>query len=256
MVREFVKIEQQGDIARLILARAQRRNALSYAMLLELQSALQELATARARVLVLAADGPVFCSGHDFADLAGKQRAEIAELVQLCTHVMQLVRALPMPSIAAVQGGALGAGCQLALTCDLIVAADDSYFQTPGGKGGWFCTTPGVAVARSLGACRALEMLLLGEPVVARQALEWGMINRICPREKLTEVVAELAAAAAKGSRAAKAFGKSAFYKQCELVEHEAYSYATEAMIESAMFADAQENFRAFVEKRQPKFGE
>lgn len=256
MEYEFLHLTIDGEIAQLQLNRPQRRNALHLAMLQELRAMLAELGQSKSRALVLLGAGPVFCSGHDFADLAGKSRDSIAKLVNTCTEVMLALRHLPIPSVAAVQGGALGAGCQLALTCDLIVAAENSYFQTPGGKGGWFCTTPGVAVARSLSQRQAAEMLLLGEPISAAQALSWGMINRVVPAAEVQTTAHALAAAAGRGSRASKAFGKQAFYRQCELVEEEAYRYASGAMIESAMHPDAQENFRAFVEKRAPKFGD
>jgi enoyl-CoA hydratase/carnithine racemase len=255
MENSLISIEKAA-ISRLVLRRPGRKNALSYALLDHMHTALLELETSECRALIIASEGNVFCSGHDFGDLAKASREEMHALVCLCSKVMQKLHHLPFPTIASVQGGALGAGCQLALSCDLVIAATESYFQTPGGTGGWFCTTPGVAVARSLAPKRALEMLLLGLPVSATQALEWGMINRVVNASDLAAAATQFAELASKGSRSSKSMGKAAFYQQHELEEAAAYGYASEVMAESAFCPDAQENFRAFVEKRKPQFSE
>jgi enoyl-CoA hydratase/carnithine racemase len=244
----------EGQITELVLQRASRRNALHLPLLRELKDTLAKLETSTTRGLVVRSEGHVFCAGHDFAELAARNRNEMHELLCLCADVMQKLHYLPFPSIAAVQGGALGAGCQLALSCDFVVAADDAYFQTPGGAGGWFCTTPGVAVARHLAPRRALELLVLGQPLSAPKALEWGMINRVVPASELLQQARDFAEQASRGSMVSKSLGKAAFYRQAQLEEAEAYRYASEVMTEAAFLDDAQETFRAFLEKRKPQF--
>lgn len=167
---------------------------------------------------------------------------------------MQTLHEIPQPVVARVHGLATGAGCQLALTCDLVVASEEAAFETPGGRGGWFCTTPMVAVTRAVGAKRALEMLLTGDPVDAQRAFQWGMVNRVVPHASLETETRELAERASRGSVASKAIGKRAFYAQVALDEHQAYAHAAEVMATSALLPDAQEGMRAFLEKRRPTF--
>jgi enoyl-CoA hydratase/carnithine racemase len=167
---------------------------------------------------------------------------------------MQTLQAIPQPVIAQVQGLATAAGCQLVASCDLAVAAETARFAVPGGRGGWFCTTPGVALVRAVGRKRALEMLLTGDPIDARTALEWGLVNRVVPAERLGEETRELLARATRGSAASKGIGKQAFYRQADLDTAAAYAYATEVMAAASQTQEAAENRRAFLEKRAPRF--
>src|SRR5437867_12256173 len=137
------------------------------------------------RVIVLRANGPAFSAGHDLKELIDRSLEEEREVFDVCTRMMETVQEIPQPVIAAVQGIATAAGCQLVATCDLAVASEDARFATPGVKIGLFCTTPMVALTRAIGRKRAMEMLLTGTPIDAPTAAEWGLINRVVPAAQL-----------------------------------------------------------------------
>src|SRR5690606_34652043 len=178
---EHIAVAAEGPFTVVTMRRPERRNALSEAHLRELQDAFRTIGASAARGAILAAEGPVFSAGHDFADMNGRDLPAMRRLLLLCSDVMQTLHAMPQPVIAQVSGLATAAGCQLVASCDLAVAGASSRFQVPGGKGGWFCTTPGVALARAIGRKRALEMLLTGDPIAAATALGWGLVNRVVP---------------------------------------------------------------------------
>ena len=161
---------------------------------------------------------------------------------------------MPQPVIAQVEGLATAAGCQLVASCDLAVAGESTRFQAPGGFGGWFCHTPGVAIVRAVGRKRALEMLLTGDPIDARTAAEWGLVNRVVPDADVASETRALLERATRGSTYSKAEGKRAFYAQADLDTAGAYEYATEVMAATSQSADGQETMRSFVEKRRPEF--
>ena len=171
---QHVTVDIDNGIATVTMCRSHRRNSLSEEHLSELTNAFQTIARGGARGVVLAAEGPVFSSGHDFNDMVNRDRDEMQHLLEVCGEFMQLVQRMPQPVIAQVEGLATAAGCQLVASCDLAVCGESSRFQTPGAYGGWFCHTPGVALVRAVGRKRALEMLLTGDPIDARTASEWG----------------------------------------------------------------------------------
>jgi len=254
MANEYVALAQDKDFAVLTMRRPERRNALSEAHLRELRDSLRVVAASPARGLVLAAEGPVFCAGHDFADMDGRDLDSMRSLLFLCAEVMQALQAIPQPVVAQVEGLATAAGCQMVATCDLAVAGESARFQVPGGRGGWFCTTPGVALARAIGRKRALEMLMTGDPIDARTANEWGLVNRVVPDAVVPREARALLERATRGSVRAKALGKHAFYRQVDMDQAAAYAYATEIMAAASQTPDARENLRAFLEKRAPRF--
>jgi enoyl-CoA hydratase/carnithine racemase len=176
------------------------------------------------------------------------------DLLKVCTTLMDTIQSIPQPVLARVQGLATAAGCQLVATCDLAVASTEAAFATPGGRGGWFCTTPMVAVARNVGRKRALELALTGDAIDARTAAEWGLVNRVVPPEQLVEESRRLLQAATRGSPLAKGIGKQALYAQIGLPQPEAYALAIEVMAAASQIPDAQEGMRAFLEKRPPSF--
>jgi enoyl-CoA hydratase/carnithine racemase len=251
---EYIALSEDEDFAVLTMRRPERRNALSEAHLREIREALQTVSTSSARGLVLAAEGPVFCAGHDFADMDGRDLQAMRALLFACADVMLALQTLPQPVIAQVQGLATAAGCQLVAACDLAVAGESARFQVPGGMGGWFCTTPGVALARAVGRKRALEMLLTGDPIDAHTAREWGLVNRVVPDGEVPRETRALLGRATRGSTRSKALGKQAFHRQVDLDLPGAYAYATEVMAAASQTNDAQENLRAFLEKRIPRF--
>jgi enoyl-CoA hydratase/carnithine racemase len=251
MTTEQVLIEIAGDLATVTLNRPERRNALSESMLRDLGAALGRAAsTPGIRAIVLAAGGSVFSAGHDFSDMIDRDLDGMRRLLRICSEVMLAIRQLPVPVVACVQGVATAAGCQLVASCDLAVAVEDASFATPGGRGGWFCHTPLVAVARVIGPRRALELGLTGDPIDARTALAWGLVNRVVPRAQLVTEAQALARAASRGSLASKALGKRTFHHQVGLGIEAAYAEAIEVMAQSAITPDGREAMRAFVEKR------
>jgi enoyl-CoA hydratase/carnithine racemase len=251
----ILNVETRAGVCRLTLNRPDRRNALSREMLGELEAALGGVAMDEScRVVVLAAAGPVFCSGHDLTEMPGCTEAQYRELFTTCSRVMQQLRRLPQPAIARVQGLATAAGCQLVAACDLVVAAEEAAFATPGVKIGLFCTTPMVPLVRAIPAKPALEMLLTGKPIGARRAYELGLVNRVVPAGELDAVVQEYADAIIASSPLTIAIGKAAFYDQLSMDEPAAYSRATDVMTDNALRSDAQEGMRAFLAKRPPQW--
>jgi enoyl-CoA hydratase/carnithine racemase len=246
-----ILVSRDADLGIVTMNRPERRNALSEAHMVELTEALRVLGErADVRAIVLAAAGPVFCAGHDFADMVERGLDGMRELFGVCAELMQTIHRVPQPVVAQVQGIATAAGCQLVATCDLAVAAEGATFATPGGKGNWFCTTPMVAVSRAVGHKRALELLFTGDPIDARTALAWGLVNRVVPPEALAEETARLSRAASRGSRTSKAIGKRAYYDTIDLDLEAAYVDASEVMAKSSMRDEAREAMRTFLEKR------
>ena len=244
----------EDEFAVITMSRPERRNSLSEAHLRELLHAFESAGASDCRGVILAAAGPVFCSGHDFADMSGRDEASMRQLLDSCRAVMEAIQAIPQPVIAQVEGLATAAGCQLVATCDLAVAADDARFAVPGGRGGWFCTTPGVALVRAVGRKRAVEMLLTGEPIDAETAASWGLVNRVAPAAVVPAETRTLLRLATRGSALSKGLGKQAFYRQADLDQARAYDVASESMAAASQTHDAHEGMRSFVEKRRPRF--
>jgi enoyl-CoA hydratase/carnithine racemase len=248
-----LEVERQGGVVRLTLNRPQRRNALSRSLLGRLEEALAALADDRqARVVVLAARGPVFSSGHDLSEMVGRSEAEYRDLFETCTRVMLQLRRLPQPVIARVHGTATAAGCQLVATCDLAVAAEEATFATPGVKIGLFCTTPMVPLVRAIPDKAALEMLFTGAPISAQRACALGLVNRVVPVADLDTAVAELTDAILAVSPTAVRLGKAAFHALKSSTEEAAYRGAIDIITGNALLPDAHEGIAAFLQKRPP----
>jgi enoyl-CoA hydratase/carnithine racemase len=253
MSYEHICFTSEGNIALVTLNRPNRRNALSLALMRELLDCLNEIGGRRdLRVVILAAAGKVFSSGHDLSEMTGRDINEYRNLFDVCTELMSKLQSIPQPVIAEVQGMATAAGCQLVATCDLAIASEDAAFATPGVRIGLFCTTPMVALSRAIGRKRALEMLLTGEPIDAYQAAEWGLVNRVVPAGHLQAETRQLAGRVAQASDLVVALGKQAFYTQVDLDQPKAYAYAKEVMSMNSLAHDAQEGISSFLEKRAP----
>ncbi len=251
MEYQNLQFTSEGPLAIVTLNRPNRRNALSLELMLELIECLDVIGANRElRAVILAANGKVFCSGHDLAEMVGRDINEYRRIFDVCTELMSKVQSIPQPVIAEVQGIATAAGCQLVATCDLAVAVEEAAFATPGVKIGLFCTTPMVALSRAVGRKRALQMLYTGEMVPAATAAEWGLVNKVVPAAKLREESRELALRIANASPVTLAIGKQAYYAQIDLDQPKAYAYAKEIMTMNALAADAQEGMSAFLEKR------
>ena len=246
-------VSADSPAARIVLNRPERRNALSLELMEEVVGALRAVsAHPDVRVVVIEGAGPAFSAGHDLAEMIGREDAFLRELFSTCTVMMETIHELPQPVIAKVHGIATAAGCQLVAACDLAVAASEARFATPGVKIGLFCSTPMVPISRAVGRKRAMEMLLTGEPINARTALDWGLVNRVVPASELETAIQELVAAITRSSAYVVATGKQAFYNQIDRSEHDAYRHCGVVMTKNALAADAQEGMSAFLQKRQP----
>jgi enoyl-CoA hydratase/carnithine racemase len=253
--------EMAGSIAVLTLNRPAARNSLSEAMIAELHAALDELrCDAGVRAVVIAANGTAYSAGHDMKELTARRadpdrgRAYFAQMMAACSAMMQAIVQLPKPVVAAVQGVATAAGCQLVASCDLAVGSENATFATPGVDIGLFCSTPMVALSRNVPRKHAMEMLLTGEPVSAAAAREMGLINRVVAAGTERDAAIELAQRIANKSAYTVKIGKAAFYRQAEMSLADAYRYASEVMTENMMARDAEEGIGAFIEKREPKW--
>jgi enoyl-CoA hydratase/carnithine racemase len=251
----------QPGVAVLTMNRPETRNALSISMMDALRLAVAELSNdAQAFAIVIAAKGPVFSAGHDLKEITAHRADADRGLgfyemaMSRCSGLMQAMVACPKPVIAAVQGTATAAGCQLVATCDLAVAAEGAQFCTPGVNIGLFCSTPMVALSRNVGRKRAMEMLLLGEMISAAQAAEWGLVNKVVPAEHVMASALDLAGKIAAKSPATVAIGKGAFYAQAEMGLKDAYAYASKVMVDNMMARDAAEGIAAFLDKRPPQW--
>jgi enoyl-CoA hydratase/carnithine racemase len=251
--RDHLLVRIEAPAARITLNRPEKRNALSLALMAEVISALEEVSAApEVRAIVIEGAGPAFSAGHDLGEMIGRDAEFFDHLFEVCTVMMETIHRVPQPVIAKVHGIATAAGCQLVASCDLVVAAEGTRFATPGVKIGLFCTTPMVALTRSVGRKRALEMLLTGEPIGAATARDWGLVNRVVPADELEDAVTALAERVAASSPLAVRIGKEAFYEQVELDEHGAYELTRRVMAANAQAGDAQEGMGAFLEKRPP----
>ena len=252
MTYEHILLAHDGAVATITMNRPEKRNALSEAHMGELIDALRTVGSDRdTRAVILAANGPAFCAGHDLRELVDRDLTAYRRVFDRCVELMTAVQSIPQPVIAQVHAVATAAGCQLVATCDLAIASEAASFATPGVTIGLFCTTPMVAVTRAIGRKRAMEMLLTGAAVDPHTAADWGLVNRVVAADALAAETRALADRIAGASKVTVAIGKQAFYAQIDLDQPKAYAYAKEVMSMNALAADAQEGMCAFVEKRK-----
>src|SRR5919201_2607934 len=253
--------ETVGSVTVLTLNRPEARNSLSEGLIARLHAALQDIHDDRSvRAVVIASNGPAFSAGHDMKELttrrsdADRGRAYFAQIMNACSAMMQAIVHLPKPVVAAVQGIATAAGCQLVASCDLAVASQAASFATPGVDIGLFCSTPMVALSRNVPRKQAMEMLLTGEPISAVTAKNIGLVNRVVAAGTERDAAIALAQKVALKSAYTVKLGKEAFYRQAEMSLAADYRFATEVMTENMMARDAEEGIGAFIEKREPKW--
>jgi enoyl-CoA hydratase/carnithine racemase len=246
-------------VARLVLNRPAARNSLSLTMISTLHEAIDRLGdNAAVRVIVITAEGPAFCAGHDLKEMSAARAEDdrghgfFTKTMESCAAMMQAIVRCPKPVIAGVRGIATAAGCQLVASCDLAIAGEEAGFATPGVNIGLFCSTPMVAVSRNLPRKRVMEMLLGGEMIDAPTAADWGLVNSVVASDELEDAVMELARSVASKSAATLKIGKEAFYRQAEMPLDEAYRYTARVMVENMLERDAEEGINAFIEKREP----
>ncbi len=253
----IVQRDDRDGIAFVVLNRPEARNALSAAMLRALTQVLVDIAAnPKVRAVVMAANGPGFCAGHDLREITERRKdsdgglAYTKELMAACSAMMMSIHRMPQPVIAAVEGPASAAGCQLVATCDLAIASQSAKFATPGVHIGLFCSTPMVALSRNVSPKHAMEMLLTGEMVSAEEAHRIGLINRVVAQGTAMEEAYKLARRITAKSALTIKMGKEAFYRQFDMTLPEAYRYTGEVMIMNMMTRDADEGISAFLAKR------
>ncbi|HEX7354496.1 MAG TPA: enoyl-CoA hydratase [Mycobacteriales bacterium] len=248
-----VRVDDRLPAVVVTLDQPRSRNALSLAMMRDLTATLaQQAERPEVHSIVLAASGPAFSSGHDLRELVDRTQDDQQQTFDACTELMQTVQRIPQPVVAAVQGIATAAGCQLVATCDLAVAAETATFATPGVRIGLFCSTPMVALSRNIGRKRAMEMLLTGRAIDARTAAEWGLVNAVVPADQVLDAALDLARQVAVASPLTVKIGKEAFYRQIDEPQDRAYELMGRTMAANAVTCDAQEGITAFLAKREP----
>jgi enoyl-CoA hydratase/carnithine racemase len=248
-------VHRDGGTATITLNRPEKRNALSLELMEELITAFEAVgADAEVRAIVVEGAGPAFSAGHDLGEMVGRDAAFYERLFDVCTVMMETIHRVPQPVIARVHATATAAGCQLVASCDLVVASEEARFATPGVKIGLFCSTPMVPLSRAVGRKRALQMLLTGDPIDARTAADWGLVNLVVPAAELDASVAALVEKITRSSPLTVGIGKEAFYRQVDESEHGAYDLMREVMSVNAQARDAQEGMTAFLEKRPPEW--
>ncbi len=253
--------EDRGPVALLTLNRPEARNSLSEALIAALTAAVREIGGLDAlRAIVITGAGSAFSSGHDLKELTAHRndpdrgRAFFAKTMAACSDMMLSMVRSPKPVIAAVNGIATAAGCQLVASCDLAVASQDARFATPGVNIGLFCSTPMVALSRNVSRKAAMEMLLLGEMVGADEAKSLGLVNRVVEPDRVVNEAVELGRQIAQKPRRTLKIGKEAFYRQLDMPVEEAYAYASTVMVENMLDAEAEEGIGAFIDKRAPRW--
>jgi len=248
-------VRREGGTATITLNRPEKRNALSLELMQELITAFEQVgADKEVRAIVVEGAGPAFSAGHDLGEMVGRDEAFYERLFDVCTVMMETIHRVPQPVIAKVHAMATAAGCQLVASCDLVVAAEEAKFATPGVKIGLFCSTPMVPLSRAVGRKRALQMLLTGDPIDARTAADWGLVNLVVPAAELDAAMAALVEKIERSSPLTVGIGKEAFYRQVDLDEHGAYELTRRVMSSNAEARDAQEGMTAFLEKRAPEW--
>ena len=257
----LLKDTPADGVLRLTLNDSKRRNALSEEMMTQMSSALEKASSNKdVKVIVISANGPAFCSGHDLKQMsAGREdvddgKSYFTKVFASCSALMQQIVNHPKPVIAEVSGVAAAAGCQLVACCDLAIAADSARFVTPGVNIGLFCSTPMVALSRNVSNKAAMEMLLTGEMVDSKKAEKVGLVNRVVADDELDQETIDLARLIASKSSMALETGKKAFYSQKEMPLSEAYEFASKVMVDNMLKHDAKEGINAFIEKRQPEW--
>ncbi len=255
---DLIQFEKDAPIGWIFLNRPQSRNALSLQVIKDLIQQLQNIKNDTSiKVIIIGGNGPAFSSGHDLNELSeDHDKTYYHTIFSICSKLMQLISSMPQPVIAMVQGAATAAGCQLAASCDLVIASEEATFSTPGVKIGLFCSTPMVPLSRAIGPHRALDMLLTGRFVSAKEAQEFGLVNRVVPRDQLQHEVSVIAKEIANYSGFTVSFGKKTFYDQIDLDVEDAYEHAVDAIVKNCLHPDAKEGIKARLEKRKPVWKE
>jgi len=253
MIYKCIKYHAKEPVGIITLNQPQKRNALSLELLREMGACFDAIrADEKIKSVIIKAAGPVFSAGHDISEMADGDLLFYNEVLRTCSGVMQKIQFIPQPIIAQVHGIATAAGCQLVAACDLAIAAENATFGTPGVKLGLFCTTPAVPLVRAIGRKRSLEMLFTGQMIGAREAEQYGLVNKVVPAADLESEVLTLAKKIAEASRLTLGIGKTSFYSQVNMIDSQAYEYCNQVVMNNLFAQDAKEGLHAFLEKRKP----
>ncbi|MEN9539676.1 MAG: hypothetical protein RLZZ126_1911 [Pseudomonadota bacterium] len=251
MSYQHLLLSEDRGITTITLNVPEKRNALALPVIAELHRAFLAVGQSDAMGVILAANGPVFCSGHNFADMVHVDLEQARHVFDTCRAMMDAMQQMPQPVLARVHALATAGGCQLVATCDLAVASDQAAFALPGGKGAHYCHTPLVAVARNLGRKRALELSMTGDPISAQTAAEWGLVNYCVPHAELHARADDLIRRASRGTQASKGLGKRTYYAQIGMPQDDAYDFASAVMADATVTPEAQAHFAAFFARRK-----
>jgi len=253
MSYKLIRFDAKNAVGTITLNHPEKRNALSLAMLRELSSLLDEIKVREdVKSLIIRGAGKVFCSGHNLNEMLGQGMADYTNIFEVCGSFMMKLQSLPQPVIAQVHGVATAAGCQLVAACDLAVAEKGTLFGTPGVKLGFFCSTPAIPLVRAVGRKRALEMLFTGRMISAREAEQYGLVNKVVPAADLEKETRAMAEKIAEASLLTLGIGKRAFYTQVSLSDAQAYAHGSRVMVANLFAEDAVEGLKACLEKRKP----
>jgi enoyl-CoA hydratase/carnithine racemase len=255
MEYRLVKFDADGAVGTITLNQPEKRNALSRQMLQELSGlldALNEDQTVKA--VIIKGAGKVFSSGHDISEMLGRGMADYKQIFEVCSGFMMKLQSLRQPVVAQVHGIATAAGCQLVAACDLAVAEEGTLFGTPGVRLGLFCSTPAIPLVRAVGRKRALEMLFTGRMISAREAEQYGLVNKVVPADQLDKETRAMAEKIAEASLLTLGIGKRAFYTQVNLADAQAYAFGNEVMVANLFAEDAVEGLKAFIGKRKAEW--
>ncbi len=253
MPYKLIMFDAKSAVGTITLNQPEKRNALSLDMLRELSSLLDEIKEKDdVKALIIRGAGKVFCSGHDISEMLGQGMADYTKIFEVCSGFMMKLQSLPQPVIAQVHGIATAAGCQLVAACDLAVAEEGTRFGTPGVRLGFFCSTPAIPLVRAVGRKRALEMLFTGRMISAREAEQFGLVNKVVPADQLEKETRAMAEKIAEASQLTLGIGKQTFYTQVNLADGQAYAHGNRVMVANLYAEDAVEGLKAFLEKRKP----
>ena len=253
---EGLRFSEVDGIGTVTLDRAEKYNTLTSQVISSISSVLKEVQQSESiRVLIIKATGKAFSTGHDLKEIDEKgTETFLNKLFTDCSEMMQLIRKIPQPVIAQVQGIATAAGCQLIASCDLVVSSADSIFATNGIDNGLYCATPSVALSRAMRPKHAFEMLLSGEFIDAARAAELGLVNRVVEKDLLEKETVTLAKTLASKSLSALRLGKKSFYEQINLDIQSAYQKTSDELVSNILSAEGQEGIKAFIERRKPEW--
>ncbi|XP_030751910.1 enoyl-CoA hydratase domain-containing protein 3, mitochondrial [Sitophilus oryzae] len=251
---QYTTVNFTHGIKTITMCDQKSRNSLSIAMMKDLLDNINsDKDNYELRLIIISSTGPVFSAGHNLKEIAVDTQKQ-KECFKLASELMLSIIDSPVPVIAKIDGVAAAAGCQLIAQCDIAVCTERSTFSTPGANFGIFCSTPGVALARSINKMPTLYMLLTGLPIPAVEAKSVGLVTQVCSPDNIDKDLEVICNAIISKSRNVIEMGKKFYYKQIQCDIKEAYDLGESEMINNLQNLDCQEGIRSFIEKRKPQW--